>query len=96
MNKIDYDIVIWADFIQKYRTIINIAENTLLYRKNEEIVEIRMLWDVNRDNNNDLRTVTKISIPLKSSKLAEMRTNGVSQMENVFIEPTPLKKGFDG
>ena len=55
-----------------------------------------MLRDVNRENNNDLRTVTKISIPLKSSKLAEMRTNGVSQMENVFIEPTPLKNGLTG
>ena len=34
MDKIDYDIVIGADFIRKYRIIINIAENTILYRKN--------------------------------------------------------------
>ena len=38
MDNIDYDTVIGTDFIQKYRIIINIAKNTLLYRKNEVVI----------------------------------------------------------
>ena len=95
IDNIDYDIVIGADFFRKYKILIDMAEDRLMYREKGETVIIRLLRDVDSESNS-VRTATKVSIPPKSSQLVQVWGNRISDIEDVYIEPILIKNGLTG